>query len=520
MTHLGGIRRKATVTFLVLATGGALATGSAAAVAGVPAVPGSVAQVPGLHGCYTADGSGTAGPGLCTNIRGGEGSTTVAVSPDGRSAYLVGYGTDNGDSVLSVFSRNTNTGVLTQQGCLSSSGASEDGAHTCARVRDLNTGDATSIVISRDGRFVYVASQATGKNSVALGGVAVFSRNLSSGALHQLAGKAGCVTATGASNEGANTCAVAREADDISNVHITPDQKFLYASNYDSQPYSGIAIFSRDAKTGALTQLSGKEGCITSSGFTEQSKATKICRAMPNIGSPWDVATAGNTFAYVADRADNLVQAFRRDAKGGLKPLTGRGACVSDSGNSPLGTNTCMPGRGLFDVERTVLSANQKFIYTNGFLNPAPIAVLNRNPVTGLLSERNSKSACYSLDGTTHDSANTCRDGRDLSGGYAGVLSPDGKTLYYAEDGDGPAEQGLVIFHVNEATGGFTQLAGTLGCVSPDGSSEDGAGTCQVGTAVGRAYQVEIVKGGGGVYDVYVASEVNAGGIDFFRATP
>ena len=216
---------------------------------------------------------------------------------------------------------------------------------------------------------------------------------------------------------------------------LEPGPEFLYASNYDSQPYSGIAIFSRNEKTGALTQLKGKEGCITSSGDTEESKTTAICRAMPNLGDPWDVATAGNTFLYVADRNNDLVQAFRRDSKGGLKPLTGTGACVSDTGNSPLGTGTCVAGRGLFDVERAVLSANQKYIYTNSYDDPAPIAVLNPNTTTGLLSERDSSSACYSRDGTTGYSALTCRDGRDLSGGYAGTLSPDGNTLYYAEDG-------------------------------------------------------------------------------------
>ena len=61
------------------------------------------------------------------------------------------------------------------------------------------------------------------------------------------------------------------------------------------------------------------------------------------------------------------MQAFRRDVKGGLKPLTGTGACVSDTGNSPLGLGTCVTGRGLFDVERAVLSANQKYIYTNAY---------------------------------------------------------------------------------------------------------------------------------------------------------
>ncbi len=182
-------------------------------------------------------------------------------------------------------------------------------------------------------------------------------------------------------------------------MHLSPDQKFLYASNYDSQPYSGIAIFRRDQKTGVLTQLGGKEGCITSSGDTAQSKTTAIWRAMPNIGSPWDVATPGNKFLYIPDQADDLVQAFRRDVKGGLKPLAGTGACVSDTGDSPLGMGTCVAGRGLFDVERAVLFANHKYIYTNSYDDPAPIAVLNRNASTGLLSERDSMSTCYPASG-------------------------------------------------------------------------------------------------------------------------
>src|SRR5712691_3045144 len=366
MTHSGKFRRVAASA--VTALGGVLVIGSAQAIARPAAVPGSVVQVQGKHGCYTEDGSGSAGAGRCTNIRGGHGATTVTVSPDGRSAYEVGYGDP---PVLTIFSRETNTGVLTQlggkAGCLSRSGASEDGPHTCTRVRDLDTGDARSITISKDGRFVYVASQFETKSGDVLGGVAVFSRNLKTGALRQLAGKAGCVTSDGSSNERAGTCAAGREVDDISNVHLSPDQKFLYASNYDGPPYSGIAVFRRDLKTGALTQLSGKEGCITSSGDTEQSKTTAICRKMPNIGNPWDVATAGNKFLYIPDEADGLVQAFRRDIKGGLKPLTGTGACVSDTGNSPLGMGTCVLGRGLHDVERTVLSANQKYIYTNAY---------------------------------------------------------------------------------------------------------------------------------------------------------
>jgi hypothetical protein len=97
--------------------------------------------------------------------------------------------------VLSVFRRNDKDGTLKQlpgkSGCFSRDGSSEDGANTCARARDLDTGDATSIVISRDGRFLYVASQYT-QNGNDIGGIAVFKRNLTTGTLRQLRGKAGC----------------------------------------------------------------------------------------------------------------------------------------------------------------------------------------------------------------------------------------------------------------------------------------------------------------------------------------
>ena len=79
--------------------------------------------------------------------------------------------------MLFVFSRNTNTGVLTQlagkAGCLSRNGGSEDGPNTCTHARDLDTGDAKSITISSDGRFVYVALQFETKSDDAVGGFGV-----------------------------------------------------------------------------------------------------------------------------------------------------------------------------------------------------------------------------------------------------------------------------------------------------------------------------------------------------------
>src|SRR5262249_6686945 len=150
---------------------------------------GSVRQVAGKDGCYTADGSSGSGAHTCRNIRGGEGSTTLAISPGGQFAYLDGYGRNDVVPVLSVV-RRADDGRLHQlsgrKGCFSNDGSSEDGPHTCTNARNLDSGDATSVVISRDGRFLYVASQLQVMNDD-VGGVAIFRRNVTNGTLHQLA---------------------------------------------------------------------------------------------------------------------------------------------------------------------------------------------------------------------------------------------------------------------------------------------------------------------------------------------
>jgi hypothetical protein len=502
---------------VLLALGAAALVSTGAAFAGSSAPAGSVHQLSGKDGCYTSDGSSEAGVGTCHNVRGGLGSTTLTISPDGHFAYLVGYGnTGSGiPPVLSIFHRNNKNGKLRQlagnSGCFSRDGSSEDGPNTCAKARDLDTGDATSIVISHDGRFLYTASQLVA-GSKKVGGVAVFARNLKTGKLAQLPGKAGCVTATRFAN-----CAIARGVEQVSNLHITPDQKFLYASDFGTYPHSGVAIFRRDPQSGKLRQLKGKNGCISGNGTSFSSGSRRVCRAVPNVSNPWDVATPDNRFAYIpassnGSPAVDLVQAFERNSAGGLVPLKGKGSCVSDDGTSQAGP--CVDGRGLFRPERAVVSKNRRFLYINSYgfgMSPSPVAVLNRNPNTGKLSQRPGSGACISADGTSGD-GETCQDGRALAGGYAGVLAPDGRTLYFADYNS----DALVIFRVAAKTGSFHQLPGKFGCVTSDGSSEDGPASCQKGRAVAGAYQVELGSGG---RDVYV-SAYNGNGVALFHSAP
>jgi hypothetical protein len=408
-----------------------------------------------------------------------------------------------------VLRRDPKSGRLRQlrgkSGCFSIDGSGEDGPGTCTKARDLSTGDAISVVISHDGRFLYVASHLDSSSNAEVGGIAVFSRNLKTGKLHQLAGRSGCVVATAYKR-----CAVAREVEEISNLHLTPDQKYLYASDFDYPPHSGIAIFKRNPRNGTLHQLKAKNGCITDDGTTVTSGSTQVCRAMPNFNLVWDIATPDNRFVYVPASAQaSLVQAFERNPQGGLVPLKGKGGCVSDSGTSPAGA--CVHGRGLYDAVRALPSKNGHFLYIGSYTSPSPVAVLNRNPKTGKLSQRPGPAACISADGTSGD-GRTCRNGRALNGEYAGAIAPNGRTLYFSEWYSGA----LTIFRISPVTGAFFQLSGKFGCVTPDGSSEEGPGTCEKGRATEGAYQVTLGSRG---RDVYL-SAVAANGVALFHAAP
>jgi hypothetical protein len=483
-------------------------TVAASAIAGGRPL-GSVKQPAGKDGCYTDTGESQDGPGTCHDIRGGTENTTAALSPDNKFLYTLGYGHDPPPGVLSILHRRDD-GTLKQvkgkQGCLSIDGSSEDGPGTCKDARDLNTGDGHSIAISKDGHFLYAASQYGG-----VGGVTIFKRDTKDGTLRQLKGKHGCVSVDGSSEDGPGTCQAAREADDIASVALTPDQHFLYASNYDGPPQGGIAIFRRSKDHGTLHQPKGKDGCVTQDG-TQSGSAAVVCHAAPAIGETFEVGTPDNKFVYAPNRDDNLVPVLKRNHKGGLIQLDGKKGCISDDGSSSAGPNTCVKGKGLDDTERVVPSKDGRFLYVDGY-NPNQLAVLDRSPKTGALSQRSGIGACITVDGSSVDGPGTCQDGRALDGGYAGDLSGDGKTLYFANrSGVGS----FVIVRVNPKSGAFHQLDGKLGCVSGDGSSEEGAGTCQKGRAVSRSYGVTL---GPRSRDVYVATQADpGGGVALFHA--
>src|SRR3954454_6594241 len=159
-----------------------------------------------------------------------------------------------------------------RSGCIS-----EDGAGRCADGRALGPG-VDAVAISADGKSVYATP---------FSGVAHFERKGPTGAIMQPDGKAGCVTATGAGHCGKGR-GLKKGADSVA---VSPDGKYVYVAAYTS---SAVDVFKRNAKTGAIHQLTGPNGCISEDG------AGSCAQGHGLSGVAWLTVSADGKSVYAA----------------------------------------------------------------------------------------------------------------------------------------------------------------------------------------------------------------------------
>lgn len=358
---------------------------------------GALTQLPAPTGCTTQTGTG----GLCATGRGLHAPLALAVTPDGRHVYVVSQQRDPVTlSSIALFARDTTTGALTQlpgtQGCLS-----EDAALTeCTPAIGIR--NAASVAVSRDGRNVYVASETDA--------VAVFARDVATGALTQLPEPQGCVSQSGSGGH----CTQGKALDGASAVVTSKDGRFVYVASEKSR---AVAVFARDRSSGALQQLPGEDGCAADDPSLEQ------CTSAVGLGSPSAIALSPDGKGiYVTSEATHQLAVLARNAGRG----TLRGVhCIRDDGSI-----VCEPAVALRQPYSVAVSRDGRQVYVAS-KDSAALAVFSRDRRTGSLRQLATPEGCVSDDG----SGGLCLDGRALYVPRSVTVSRDGRHVYVAAQG-------------------------------------------------------------------------------------
>lgn len=446
----------------------AVAVACTAAPAPSAAIPlRDIAQLPGTAGCIV-NGPSVDVAGCDNTGRALDFNLQLAISPDGRNAYVASYLAD----AVSTFNRSPSSGALRQRpgpaGCIVEESNLVDVAGCDNTGRGLV--EARSLAVSPDGRNVYVGSY---------NGIAIFDRDQATGELTQKQGTDGCIT------EEVNSvaCATGRGLVAASAVVPSPDGRHVYVASFFG---SSVVVFDRDATTGALTQKPGPAGCLGDAQHVYDTSCGNTGRAL------WrpvalTISPDGEN-VYTGSINDRAVAVFDRDpATGELTQKTSQDGCVVDA------TGTAIPGcaqgaRAL--IPRSVtLSPDGENVYV-GSADVDAVAILARDRTTGALAQLPGQAGCIVNAASTAipQCANT---GRKMRQPRAVAIAPDGRSAFVAANGS----EAIAAFNRNLLTGALVQRPGVAGCVS-----EGGGGGCKNGREIREPSFVTVSRDGRSAY--------------------
>lgn len=338
------------------------AVAPAPATAQDTAASGSFAELAGEAGCMVQAGILTdnvydgdeEGLKNCAKARGLMSSVATAVSPDGKNVYVASTGSRrSGSNAIVTFARALDTGALSFTECVSDDGGDgRIGSDGLCGNGDALLG-ASDVVISPDGRFVYVP--AAGSN-----GISWFARDPASGRLTQ----AGCVKEVPREDHCLQGVALIGASDGA----ISADGLFLYVTSSISD---AVAIFARDPETGALTQA----GCISHTGSDG-----RCADGTALTGASSVVISADGTSAYVTAAEIGAVTSYTRDPVTGL--LTPKGCLVEIATEG----GPCTANKALGGASDAALTPDGKQLVVAA-RTYSTLVVFNRDAAAGTLAQ-------------------------------------------------------------------------------------------------------------------------------------
>jgi DNA-binding beta-propeller fold protein YncE len=290
------------------------------------------------------------------------------------------------------------------------------------------------------------------------------------GRLVQPRGDDGCVH-----RKGVNRCATGRFVTSPEDVVVSPDGRYVYVASYGNH---AIAIFARNRRTGHLTQLPGRRGCVH---HQPTDPRPGVCKRARALGGPAALALSpGGANLYVVAAGSDALSVFARSRRtGGLRQLAGAAGCFSQR---PGGG--CTPVRAMNEPTSVAVSPDGERVYVAGRRFPSAVAIFAR-AADGSLSQADGAAGCVS-----HAGGSDCAVARGLASAEEVAVTPDSRHVLVA----GMRSNAVVVLRAGPD--GLSQADGAAGCIARGGGGEG----CGVGKALAGPVDLAISRDGRYVY--------------------
>lgn len=459
-------------------TGSAPSPGTGGIIAGDPGLDDPLGAIPDFT---LAAGSALLGDGDPSDDLNGEldlGGNSRTTTCSGPAITNIGAFETAVPQCPAALSSADSTGALTQLtspgNCITGDTAGNSGCGTASQPGMVGGPDDTAptdTVQSADGKNVYVATEDPKGNGVDIAEL----KRAANGGLSELASSSDCVEPTSGTGGCGTTDAQLLYGLNGSNapiyeptrMAITPDGENLYVDNG-----AGVAEFSRDPSSGALTPLASAD-CISYIGqdpsctYQDQDQVAAAAAMLVSPNSDDVYVATLNQCSHQVDPGgppgDNQNPDCRNDPGAGYSasadvavltrdPSTGLlapGPCY-DNTNTPQLNPACTGGfDGLYWMTSMAMSSDNKYLYVTSQVgaaqdpalssdpfdalsrDPGEVTELSVDPSTGDLSQIAGGGACVTAGIGCGNAGDT---GQSDVAGVADpqqiVLSPDGKNAY------------------------------------------------------------------------------------------